>query len=70
MPETFRQDESDPDDVRGHVSPRPTGGHDLPTDDVEGRRFPAGSAAPASPDRDDEDDVSGHVELRPTDPKR
>jgi hypothetical protein len=66
MTELFRQDDAEPDDVSGHMSPRPSGTHDLPTDDVEGRRFPAGSAG----QQDDEDDVSGHVQLRPTDPKR
>ena len=54
------------DDVQAHMSPRPTAGHDPATDDVEGRRFPAGSAG--TPDGD-EDDVAGHG-LRPTDPKR
>jgi hypothetical protein len=65
MTEQLPQDD---DDVQGHLSPRPTGGSDLTTDDVEARRFPAGSAAQPI-DADDEDDVSGHG-LRPTDPKR
>jgi hypothetical protein len=70
MTEQLPQD----DDVQGHMSPRPTGAPDLTTDDVEGRRFPADSAAQqsrADNPADDEDDVSGHaVRLRPTDPKR
>jgi hypothetical protein len=56
------------DDVQGHLSPRPSGVHDVLTDDVEGRRFPAGSAT-ARDAADDEDDVSGHG-LGPIDPKR
>ena len=64
MTEQNRPDDID-EDVAGHLSPRPTGVHDLVTDDTEGRRFPAGG------DSDDEpDDVSGHGLLRPTDPKR
>jgi hypothetical protein len=60
---------ADDDDVAGHLSPRPTGDLDPLTDDVEGRRFPAGSAG-QQPAADDEDDVTGHGWLRPTDPKQ
>jgi hypothetical protein len=67
----FRQvsesERDEADDVAGHLSPRPTGVHDPVTDDVEGRRFPAGGTSPAG--SEDEDDVTGHG-LRPTDPKR